>query len=98
MAPLICSAVNVLRLTLAACGGDECPDVCRGLLAGRQLREARAILVTEALNGGTIRTGRTGVAWISTRESLAGTCRAVHARAILAAEEAMLGYSGSSRP
>ena len=33
MAPLICSAVNVLRLTLAACGADECPDVCRGLLA-----------------------------------------------------------------
>ena len=33
MAPLICSAVNVLRLTLAACGGDECPDVCSGILA-----------------------------------------------------------------
>ena len=36
MAPLICSAVNVLRLTLAACSADECTDVCRGILAGVQ--------------------------------------------------------------
>ena len=33
MAPLVCTAINVLRLTLAACGGDECTEVCRGVLA-----------------------------------------------------------------
>ena len=32
MAPLICSAVNVLRLTLAACSADECTELCSGLL------------------------------------------------------------------
>ena len=33
MAPLICSAVNVLRLTLAACSADECTELCSGILA-----------------------------------------------------------------
>ena len=36
MAPLVCSAVNVLRLTVAACSADECTELCSDILAGVQ--------------------------------------------------------------
>ena len=32
MTPLVCSAINALRLTLAGCSATECTEACRGIL------------------------------------------------------------------